>query len=114
MHEMGIIFNVARTLDEEAEKQGLTNISKVTLQIGEVSGIVTDLFVDCWNYFKGRHPVLKDSELILEEIPAVTYCNHCGKNYETVKYGKECPFCHSGETWLVQGNECIIKEIEAE
>lgn len=114
MHEMSIIFNVARTLDEEAEKQNLKNISKVTLQIGEVSGIITDLFVDCWNYFKGRHEVLKDSELILEEIPAVTYCNHCGKNYETVKYGKECPYCHSGETWLVQGNECIIKEIEAE
>jgi len=111
---MSIIFNVARTLDEEAEKQNLKNISKVTLQIGEVSGIITDLFVDCWNYFKGRHEVLKDSELILEEIPAVTYCNHCGKNYETVKYGKECPYCHSGETWLVQGNECIIKEIEAE
>ena len=114
MHEMSIIFNVARTLDEEAEKQHLKNISKVTLQIGEVSGIVTDLFVDCWNYFKGRHPVLKDSELVLEEIPAITFCNNCKKNYETVKYGKECPYCHSGETWLVQGNECIIKEIEAE
>jgi len=114
MHEMGIIFNVARTLDEEAEKQNIKNIAKVTLQIGEVSGIVTDLFVDCWNYFKGRHPVLKDSELVLETIPAVTFCNSCKKTYETIKYGKECPYCHSGETWLLHGNECIIKEIEAE
>jgi len=31
-----------------------------------------------------------------------------------VKYGRECPYCHSGETWLLRGNECIIKEIEAE
>ncbi len=114
MHEMGIIINLARTLDETAEEQNIVNIGKVTLQVGEVSGIMTDLFVDCWNYFKGRHPVLKDSELILETIPAVTYCSSCEKTYETVKYGKECPYCHSGETWLVQGNECIIKEIEAE
>lgn len=114
MHEMSIIFNVARTLDEEAEKRHLKNISKVTLQIGEVSGIVTDLFVDCWNYFKGRHPVLKDSELVLEPIPAVTFCNSCKQTYETVKYGKECPYCHSGETWLLRGNECVIKDVEAE
>ena len=63
---------------------------------------------------KKKHPVLQDSRLIIETIPAVTYCSSCGQNYETVKYGRECPYCHSGETWLVQGNECVIKEIEAE
>jgi hydrogenase nickel incorporation protein HypA/HybF len=47
-------------------------------------------------------------------IPAVTFCGSCGKTYETVKYGKECPYCHSEETWLVDGNQCVIKEIEAE
>ena len=25
-----------------------------------------------------------------------------------------CPYCGSGETWLVKGNELIIKEISAE
>lgn len=114
MHEMGIILNLAKTLDETAEEQHLANISKVTLQVGEVSGIMTDLFVDCWNYFKGRHEPLKNSELILETIPAVTYCSNCESTYETVKYGKTCPYCQSGETWLLKGNECIIKEIEAE
>ena len=114
MHEMGIVLHLAKTLDETAAEEQLTKIGKVVLQVGEVSGIMTDLFVDCWNYFKGRHDVLKDSELVLETIPAVTYCDHCKGTYETVKYGKECPYCHSGETWLLRGSECIIKEIEAE
>ena len=61
-----------------------------------------------------RYPVLRESELVLEQIPAVTWCNSCKSEYETVRYGKECPYCHSGETWLLQGNECVIKEIEAE
>ena len=113
MHEMGIILNLAKTLDETAEEENIIEIGKVTLQVGEVSGIVTDYFIDCWDYFKRRHKVLGNSELVLETIPAVTYCSNCEKNYETVKYGKECPYCHSGETWLIQGNECIIKEIEA-
>lgn len=114
MHEMGIVLHLAKTLDETAQQEQLTKIGKVVLQVGEVSGIMTDLFTDAWNYFKGRHPVLKDSELVLEQIPAVTWCDSCKRTYETVKYGKECPFCHSGETWLVKGDECIIKEIEAE
>ena len=95
MHEMGIILHMANMLDETAKEQNLTN-------------------VDCWNYFKVKHPVLAESELKLVTIPAVTFCGNCGKTYETVKYGKECPYCHSGETWLVDGNQCVIKEIEAE
>ena len=114
MHEMGIILHIAKMLDETAEEQHITKIGSVTLEVGEVSGIMTDLFVDCWNYFKVKHPVLAESELRLVTIPAVTFCGSCGKTYETVKYGKECPYCHSEETWRVDGNQCVIKEIEAE
>ena len=114
MHEMGIVLHLAKTLDETAVENQLTKIGKVVLQVGEVSGIMTDLFTDAWDYFKGRHPVLTESTLVLETIPAVTWCDNCKQTYETVKYGRECPYCHSGETWLLQGNECVIKEIEAE
>lgn len=114
MHEMGIVLHLAKTLDETAAEKGLKKIGSVTLKIGEVSGVVTDLFTDAWDYFKVRHPVLKESELILETIPAVTWCDSCKKTYETVRYGRECPYCHSGETWLLKGNEVVIKEIVAE
>ena len=114
MHEMGIVLHLADTLDETAKENNLTKIGSVTLQVGEVSGIMTDLFVDCWNYFKVKHPLLKDSELKLETIEAITHCDNCNKNYKTVTYGIECPYCKSRETWLITGNECVIKEIEAE
>ena len=114
MHELGIISHVAKTLDELAEENHITKIGSVTLEIGEVSGIMTEYFVDCWNFFKRKHPILCESELRLETIPAVTICGDCGKTYETVKYAKICPYCKSENTWLVQGNECNIKEIEAE
>ncbi|WP_130837982.1 hydrogenase maturation nickel metallochaperone HypA [Lachnoclostridium sp. Marseille-P6806] len=114
MHEMGIVVNLAKTVSELAEENRIIRVGSVTLSVGEVSGIMTDMFVDCWNYFKGRYPVLADSELCLEAIPAVTYCSSCGRRYETVQYGRECPYCHSGETWLETGNECVIKQIEAE
>ena len=125
MHEMGIVIHLAKTLDDLAEEHHITKIGSVTLSVGEVSGIVNDLFVDAWEYFKKKHPILSDSELRMEVIPAITHCDGCGEDYETVAHGKilggkimakvpVCPHCGSKETWLIQGNECIIKEIEAE
>ena len=114
MHELGTIHYVIDTVEKLAVENGLTRIGSVTLEVGEVSGIMTDLFTDCWNYFKVRHPVLTDSTLIIESAPAITYCDNCKKTYETVKYGRTCPYCGSGETWLSTGNQCVIKEIEAE
>ncbi len=114
MHELGIVTHVARTLEETAKENRITKIGSVTLEIGEVSGILYEYFTDCWNYFKVRYPVLAESEMKIEIIPAVTYCEDCQSKYETVKYGKICPHCGSEHTWLLQGSECMIKEIEAE
>ena len=114
MHELSILTHVAKSLDELAEENELTKIGSVTLQVGEVSGIITDYFVECWDYFKKKHPLLKESVLKLETIKAVTFCENCKKEYETVKYGRTCPYCGSEHTYLITGNECIIKEIEAE
>ena len=44
-------------------------------------------------------------------IKAITYCEDCKKNYETIKFGKICPFCGSKYTYLLKGNETNIKEI---
>ena len=114
MHELSIVTHVAKTLDEVAIENNLKKIGSVTLEVGEVSGIMTDYFEDCWNYFKVKHPILKDSILKLEMIPAITFCEDCKQEYSTMEYGKICPYCKSEHTYLVQGNECNIKEIEAE
>ncbi len=32
---------------------------------------------------------------------------------DTVPQGRTCPYCGSGDTHLLQGNACSIREIEA-
>ena len=100
MHELGIIVHISRTLDEVAKENNLTEIGSVTLEIGEVSGIVPDYMTDCWKYYRKKSELFKDSDLKIEILPAVTYCEACQKTYPT-------------ETYLLTGNECSIKEIEA-
>lgn len=113
MHELGIIVHIAKSLDEVATENQLEKIGSVTLEIGEVSGIVPDYLTDCWNYYRKKNPLIEEAEMKIEMLPATTFCEACEKTYPTVAHGRICPYCGSGETYLLAGNECNIKEIEA-
>ena len=59
-----------------------------------------------------KKPITQGAELIVEPVEAVTHCEACGRDYATVEHGKTCPHCGSGETYLLQGQEVMIKQIE--
>ena len=114
MHELGIVFHIAKQIEEIAQANNVKKVNKVVLEIGEVSTVVGSYLTDCWQWNARRNELLSGSELVIETIPGITYCNGCGQQYETVKYGKICPYCSSEDTFLIQGNETEIKEIEVE
>lgn len=113
MHELGIVFHIIDSLESIAKENQLNEIASVTLEIGEVSGVVDSYLKNCWKWAAGKHEIIKDAELITLEIPAVTYCEDCQKTYGTVEHGRICPFCSGEHTYLLTGNEFNIKEIEA-
>jgi len=113
MHELGTVNYVIDEVEKLVEEHGLTEVGSVTLQIGEVSGIVPEYIVDFWNWARKKTRYLKDTEMKVEKLDAITFCDSCGKTYPTLRYAKICPYCKSEDTYLVQGNEYIIKEIEA-
>lgn len=113
MHELGIVFHIIDSLEKVGKDNQLNTVAKVTLEIGEVSGVIGSYLKDCWRWAADKSELLRGSELIVEQIPAVTICEDCQKTYRTVEYGKICPFCNSEHTYLVAGNEFNIKEIEA-
>ena len=113
MHELGTIHYVIDTVEKLAVENQLSKIASVTLEVGEVSGIIPHFLSDYWEYAKKKTTYLQQAELKIETIHAVTYCQSCGKTYPTVQYAKICPYCQSDNTFLVTGNEYVIKEIEA-
>ena len=112
MHELGIVFHIIKSVEEIGAQNELTKVSSVTLELGEVSGIVPEYLTDCWKWAAAKSELLAGSELRVEQVDAVTYCEDCGKTYPTVQYAKICPHCGSDKTYLVTGNEVSIKEIE--
>jgi len=113
MHELGVVFHMRDLLEEVAQEQGLTYIGKVVVELGEVSGVVTDLFADAWEWASSKSDLFRGCELEICQIDAVTVCNDCGKTYATVPQGRTCPHCGSLHTELLRGRELQIREIEA-
>ena len=99
MHELGIVFHIIRTVEDVARQNDVARIRRVTLQLGEVSGVVESYLQDCWKWAAAK------SELLPGE--------GCGRDYPTVQFGRTCPHCQSPRTHLLQGHEMLIKEIEA-
>ena len=112
VHELGIVYHIIRDVENVARANGVSRVSSVTLLLGEVSGVVPDLLLDAWRWAADKKPITQGAELIVEPVEAVTHCEACGCDYATVEHGKTCPHCGSGETYLLQGQEVMIKQIE--
>ena len=54
MHELSIVTYVVKQVQEIAKENNLTEIESVTLEFGEVSGIVPEYLEDCWNWYTRR------------------------------------------------------------
>ena len=102
--------NYTRTTSYGAAKY-VKKIDYVTLEIGEVSGVIHDQLVDCWNWARKKEAVTEHAKIYIETLEAITYCEDCKGQYRTIDYGKKCPYCHSEHTYLLKGNEFNIKEI---
>lgn len=48
MHELSIVTYVIEQVEKIAKENELTDIQSVTLEFGEVSGIVPEYLSDCW------------------------------------------------------------------
>lgn len=112
MHELGIIFYIIKDVKKVAQENGVNHVSKVVMNIGEVSTVVPYLLTDCWDWAVKKEEMLTDCKLEILPVKGVSFCDSCKKEFETVKYGKKCPHCNSENTWLLRGNEVEIKEIE--
>lgn len=113
MHELGIVFHIIKSLDQIGQENHLTRVASVTLELGEVSGVVHRELTDCWNWAAAKNDLLRGAELRIAPLPAVTLCHSCGHRYPTVQFGRTCPQCGSEQTVLETGNEINIREIEA-
>lgn len=110
MHEIGVLFEIVKSVEQFAENNEVTEIHTLVLQIGELSSMVP-------KYLKNLYPaavegtILDGSELEIEILPANGYCKDCRKVFKLVINKGICPICRTKNWDLLSGKEFYIKEI---
>ncbi len=113
MHELGIVMQVIRQVEQVAQENQVSKVLKLNMEIGEVSSIVPKLFTDCFDWAKKKTQYLQEAQLEMVILEGISYCQDCKQTYKTTAYAKKCPHCGSDRTYLVTGNEVNIRDIEA-
>ncbi len=112
MHELGIMFNVIRSVEDFARKNGVTRVETLVLQVGELSPVVPRYIEACYPAAVDG-TLLKDTKLKIEIIPGNALCKDCKKVFNLLQNHSVCPHCASREFEALSGKEFMIKEIVA-
>ncbi len=110
MHELGVLIEIVKQVEQIATENEVDQIEALVLQIGELSSMVP-------HYMKKLYPaavegtILENSTLEIEVIPANGLCKDCRKVFHLINEKGICPNCQSTSFELLSGKEFMIKEI---
>jgi hydrogenase nickel incorporation protein HypA/HybF len=109
MHELGITRNIVAIVADAAKGR---KVRRVTLEVGELSGVMTDAIAFCFDVV-AQDTVLEGAELDIRVIPGRARCSACGAEFETATLYTPCD-CGSRRLEQLQGEELNIKTMELE
>lgn len=112
MHEIGMLYQTAKMATEFAEKNHVEEIKYIALEIGELAGVLPEIFTEYFPYVAGQYPKLKNAELRLHKIPAEGLCDECHCMYNVMQQEGECPNCHSRSKTILSGRDVKLLRIE--
>jgi hydrogenase nickel incorporation protein HypA/HybF len=110
MHEISLVRNILRTLEEEyPEKRG--QLRRVQLKAGLLSNVQPILMQNAWEAVLADEPEYAYTKLEVIVLPILIYCNECNKTLEVENYRFICA-CGKPSRNVIQGEELLISEVE--
>lgn len=113
MHELPVVIDLVKVMEEEAEKNHFKKITSINLVIGELSSIM-DESVQMYFEIVAKDKVCENAKLSFEFVPAMLRCQNCSKEFPHKK-SFNCPYC-GGDGFLIKGTgrEFYIKSYDGE
>jgi hydrogenase nickel incorporation protein HypA/HybF len=110
MHEVSIAANIVKIVGEELGKNNGKSVNKLHLEVGRLSGVVVESLRFALDVSKNDN-FLKNTEIIIDEIPAKVKCRSCDFEFEADDYYVVCPKCQNFQLDFLSGRELNIKSI---
>ena len=110
MHEMAITESIVEICREHAAGR---RVLSVTLEIGELSGVVPEAVEFCFEACSSGSNV-EGADLVIVPIPGVGICRDCTREFPRKTLFEPCPGCGSYRVDQLSGEELRVREIEVD
>ncbi|MBN2468685.1 MAG: hydrogenase maturation nickel metallochaperone HypA [Deltaproteobacteria bacterium] len=111
MHELGLMQNIVDTVLEYARKNSVRKVSKIVVEVGEMSGVVPEALEFCFDVCI-KDTALVGAEFEIVRVSAVGKCRACGETFPLLENSFSCPTCNRAEWDLLSGRDLVIKGLE--
>lgn len=111
MHEYSIVSSLLATAEAQARAHAATSIRRVSVRIGELSGVEPDLLTSAFELAR-EGTLCSEASLEVERVPVSWACRACGR---PILPGNilRCPDCGSPAK-LVSGDEIVLAQLDLE
>jgi hydrogenase nickel incorporation protein HypA/HybF len=108
VHELSITQSI---VEDIVDRLGDTRVTKVTLEIGKLSGVVVDSIRFCFDMVTEGTP-LQGAQLVVAEPVGHGQCTRCGTGFWTSDPIVLCPVCGTAEVEVLAGRDMRITSVE--
>lgn len=112
MHELSILKEVIRIVENTVVEQKLNKVASIVLEVGELSGILP-------NFVKELYPIavykttMEGASLEVQVVPGNARCYGCEEVFNVVQNDGTCPDCKAKSYEVISGRDFLLKEIIA-
>ncbi len=110
MHEISLVRNVFRTIEEEFPND-IDKVRTIRLKVGLLSNVQPILMQNAFQAVLEDEPRYRKTSLEVEVLPILIYCDVCDKTSEVHNYRFACS-CGKPSRQVVQGEELLISTID--
>ena len=111
MHEIGMLYQIAETVSRVAAENKIDRVKFISIDVGELSGVIPELFERTFLIVAESFPLLKDSELKINIVPGEGLCSECHALYNVLKNEGQCPRCQSRYKTVLGGKQIALNNI---
>ncbi|MEN4044943.1 hydrogenase maturation nickel metallochaperone HypA [Sulfurimonas sp. NWX367] len=113
MHEYSVVQALLEQIENIAEENEATKVTKIIVKIGVMSGIEAHLLEVAFNTFKEK-TIADGAEFVMNIQPIVIKCNSCEEVSELEKIHYCCQSCGSVDVNVTDGEDMFLMSLEME
>jgi hydrogenase nickel incorporation protein HypA/HybF len=112
MHELSLAMEVIELVQHEADKNGVSTIEEILIEVGDLCGVEADIFQSALEMVV-KDTLLEDAVISIIHTPGKGLCSTCNKEFDMKNRLDICPQCQCFPSEISGGQEFRVVSLVA-